>query len=127
MQHIAAIKVQVDTLGHHAAGDQNLGIEGKYAGKDAAPRPGIILLDLNLPGTDGRDVLLEVKNDPDLKQIPIIVLTTSTDERDIRDCYAAGANSYIRKPVDLDGFFRSVEMLRDYWYHIVLLPKDGIP
>ena len=73
---------------------------GKYA-DGAAPRgPGVILLDLNLPGTDGREVLAEIKSDESLKNIPVIVLTTSTDERDIGGCYQAGANSYVRKPVN---------------------------
>jgi len=96
---------------------------GRYSDPDQAPRPGVILLDLNLPGTDGREVLSEIKNDPNLKQIPVIVLTTSKDERDIEVCYRCGANSYIQKPVDLDGFMKAIERLNDYWFEVVILPK----
>ena len=75
---------------------------GRYADPEQAPRPGLILLDLNLPGTDGREVLAQVKSDAQLRTIPVIVLTTSADERDIEGCYRAGANSYIQKPVSLE-------------------------
>lgn len=98
---------------------------GDYADPARAPRPGVILLDLNLPGTDGREVLAEVKGDDHLKRIPVIVLTTSTDERDIERCYLAGANSYIKKPVDLPGFLRAIQQLKDYWFEVVILPKGG--
>lgn len=94
---------------------------GRYAD---APRPGVILLDLNLPGTDGREVLAEIKADPSLKQIPVIVLTTSSDNRDVQACYNAGASSYIQKPVDLDGFMRAIERLNDYWFEVVILPRS---
>src|SRR5262245_37094272 len=67
-----------------------------YVDPERAPRPGVILLDLNLPGTDGREVLAEVKGDESLKFIPVIVLTTSADERDVQGCYQAGANSYVQ-------------------------------
>jgi CheY-like chemotaxis protein len=88
-----------------------------------APRPGVILLDLNLPGTDGREVLAEIKASSHLKHIPVIVLTTSSDDRDVRACYQAGASSYIQKPVDLDGFMRAIERLNDYWFEVVILPR----
>jgi CheY-like chemotaxis protein len=96
---------------------------GRFAAPEAAPRPGIVLLDLNLPGTDGREVLAAVKSDPALRSIPVVVLTTSTDERDIDRCYQAGANSYISKPVDLDGFMQAVQSLKDFWFEIVIVPK----
>ncbi len=96
---------------------------GAYGEPGSAPRPGIVLLDLNLPGTDGREVLEEVKQDPALKTIPIVVLTTSTDELDIERCYQAGANSYMHKPVDLDGFVRSMARMKDYWFEVVIMPK----
>lgn len=95
---------------------------GDYTG---APRPGVVLLDLNLPGTDGREVLTEMKGDPDLRQIPVIVLTTSSDERDVSACYQAGASSYIQKPVDLEGFMRAIERLNDYWFEVVILPRTS--
>ena len=84
--------------------------------------PSLILLDLNMPGTDGRDVLREIKSSDNLKSIPVIVMTTSQDERDINACYQAGANSYILKPVDIEGFLAAVARLRDYWLKVVLLP-----
>ncbi|NIL97279.1 MAG: response regulator [Planctomycetales bacterium] len=95
----------------------------QYARADSAPRPGIILLDLNMPGTDGREVLAEIKKDDKLRKIPVIVLTTSTDPRDIEACYAAGANSYIQKPVGLEGFMQAIQRLHDYWFEIVVYPK----
>lgn len=98
---------------------------GKYNDASKAPRPGLIMLDLNLPGTDGREVLQELKQADHLKSIPVVVLTTSSDQRDIDACYKAGANSYIQKPVDLNGFMKAVHRLNDYWFEIVLLPKNG--
>jgi len=96
---------------------------GHYADPGESPRPGIILLDLNLPGTDGREVLAEIKADPGLRAIPVVILTTSTDERDVERCYDAGANSYITKPVDLDGFMRAIQRLKEFWFEIVIVPR----
>ncbi len=97
---------------------------GKYADPQTSPRPGIILLDLNLPGTDGREVLREIKTDERLRTIPVIVLTTSEDERDIQYCYNSGANSYLHKQVDPTGFYTVIQRLKDYWFEIVILPKE---
>lgn len=88
-----------------------------------APRPALVLLDLNLPGTDGHEVLEEVKADPRTSMIPIVILTTSKDERDITASYMLGANSYLQKPVSLDGLLELVKRLRDYWLELVVLPK----
>ena len=96
---------------------------GEYADPARSPRPGVILLDLNLPGTDGRQVLNEIKSDEHLRDIPVVVLTTSADERDITACYRAGANSYVQKPVDIDGFMKAIERLNGYWFEVVILPK----
>ena len=96
---------------------------GRYGDPASSPCPGVILLDLNLPGTDGRQVLAEIKGDENLKKIPVVVLTTSVDERDIDACYRAGANSYIQKPVDIDGFVKAIERLNGYWFEVVILPK----
>jgi CheY-like chemotaxis protein len=96
----------------------------QYADASKSPRPDLILLDLNLPGTDGREVLEEIKKDPKLKTIPVIVLTTSADDKDIQICYRAGANSYIQKPVDLEGFYSAIGRLRDFWFEVVLLPVN---
>ncbi|WP_462325224.1 response regulator [Desulfoplanes sp.] len=84
--------------------------------------PGLILLDLNLPGTDGREVLERIKAHDKLKKIPVIVLTTSDDEQDIDNCYEWGANSYVHKPVDINGFMTAIQRIKDYWFEIVLLP-----
>lgn len=97
--------------------------KNQYSEVENSPRPELILLDLNLPGTDGREVLEEIKKDPKLKAIPVIVLTTSSDEMDVEKCYQEGANSYIQKPVDLKGFFEAIERLRDFWFKVAVLPK----
>ncbi|KAB3547684.1 MAG: response regulator [ANME-2 cluster archaeon] len=93
---------------------------GEYVG---APRPDIILLDLNLPKKDGREVLAEIKADPDLKNIPVVVLTTSSAEQDIFRSYDLHANCYITKPVDLDQFIRVIRSIEDFWLTIVKLPR----
>jgi len=98
---------------------------GRYADPARSPRPGLILLDLNLPGTDGRQVLAQVKADAQLRSIPVVVLTTSADERDIEGCYRAGANSYVQKPVSLDAFLRSVQLLKNYWFEVAILPRSA--
>lgn len=92
---------------------------GKYAG---ATRPDLILLDLNLPKMDGREVLEEIKKDQDLKRIPVVVLTTSDDERDILKAYDLHVNAYVTKPVALDQFVRIVEAVDDFWFSVVKLP-----
>lgn len=89
-----------------------------------APRPDIILLDLNLPRKDGRQVLEEIKTDEDLRRIPVAVLTTSRAERDILASYNLHANCYITKPVDLDEFIRVVRGIEDFWLSIVKLPTQ---
>jgi len=86
-------------------------------------KPAIILLDLNLPGLDGRRVLKKIKQDKRLCNIPVVVLTTSNDEKDIEECYDLGANTYIQKPVKLDSLFEAIQKLKDYWFQIAILPK----
>ena len=95
---------------------------GKYA---AAPRPDLILLDLNLPRKSGREVLAEIKSDEDLKRIPVVVLTVSKDEEDILESYNLHANCYITKPIDLHQFLRVVRAIEDFWLTIVKLPPNG--
>ena len=95
---------------------------GAYA-QPPAPRPALILLDLNLPGLDGHVVLERIKKDDGLKSIPVVVLTSSGDERDIQACYDAGANSYVQKPVDFAGFVEAIQRLRGFWFEIALLPE----
>ena len=86
--------------------------------------PGIILLDLNMPGIDGRHVLEKIKSTDRLKKVPVVVLTTSNDDRDIEGCYSIGANTYIKKPVDLDSFMNAIQRMKEYWFEIAILPKD---
>jgi two-component system response regulator len=87
-------------------------------------KPGIILLDLNMPGMDGRKTLEIIKGEPNLQKIPVIVLTTSNDERDVAECYRLGANTYVQKPVDLDGLISAIKRLKEYWFEIAVLPKE---
>jgi CheY-like chemotaxis protein len=93
--------------------------EGPYA---ASPRPHLVLLDLNLPRKDGREVLEEMKNDPELMSIPVIVLTTSADEADILRAYQLHANSYVTKPVAFGEFLGALRALEGFWLEIVRLP-----
>jgi CheY-like chemotaxis protein len=95
--------------------------EGKYAD---AVRPDLVLLDLNLPRKDGREVLAEIKGDPALRSIPVVVLTSSQAEQDIVRAYDLHANCYITKPVDLDQFITVVKTIEDFWFTIVKLPPE---
>jgi len=94
--------------------------EGKYAG---APRPGLILLDLNLPRKDGREVLAEIKADPSLATIPVVVLTSSRSEHDILRAYGLHANCYVTKPVDFVQLTQVVKSIKDFWFTVVQLPS----
>jgi two-component system, chemotaxis family, response regulator Rcp1 len=85
--------------------------------------PHLILLDINLPKIDGKEVLTRIKTDPDLKKIPVVILTTSSSERDILEVYSSHANCYITKPVDLDKFIEVIHSIEDFWISIVQLPK----
>jgi chemotaxis family two-component system response regulator Rcp1 len=95
--------------------------EGEYA---TAPCPDLILLDLNLPKKDGREVLAEIKEDPTLKTIPVVVLTTSSSEADILRSYQLHANCYITKPVGLEGFLTVVKSIDGFWLSVVRLPRE---
>ena len=95
---------------------------GKWAESAAAPRPGLILLDLNMPRKDGREALREIKADPDLRRIPVVVLTTSKAEEDIYRTYDLGVSSYITKPVTFEGLVTVMKALGTYWFEIVELP-----
>lgn len=108
-------------------GDQALDYlfqRGEFAPPVSAPKPGFVLLDLNMPGTDGREVLRVAKSDPQLQHIPIIVMTTSDAEQDIARCYDAGANSYVTKPVDLGRFVEAISRLKEFWLGVAALPKE---
>jgi CheY-like chemotaxis protein len=98
--------------------------EGKFAPPAVVHRPGLILLDLNMPRKDGRTVLKEIKNDPALRQIPVVVLTTSKADEDIYRSYDLGVNSYIVKPVTFEALVDILQTLEKYWFAIVELPKE---
>ncbi|HXJ55075.1 MAG TPA: response regulator [Verrucomicrobiae bacterium] len=95
---------------------------GKYLQADSAPRPGLILLDLNMPKKDGREALKEIKVDPELRTIPVVILTTSRADTDIGRIYDLGANSFIAKPVSFDSLVDVMKTLCRYWFDIVELP-----
>jgi len=97
---------------------------GEYADPAKSPRPGLILLDLNMPRKDGREALREIKADPVLRQIPVVVLTTSKAEEDIYRTYDLGVNSFITKPVDFEGLVQVMKALGRYWFEIVELPQN---
>jgi two-component system, chemotaxis family, response regulator Rcp1 len=101
-----------------------LGREGKHSN---APRPDLILLDLNLPKKDGREVLAELKESPALKCIPVVILTTSASDADIQGSYQRHANCYITKPVDLEGFLKVVKSIDSFWLSVVKLPGEPRP
>ncbi|MFC4426003.1 response regulator [Deinococcus navajonensis] len=98
---------------------------GKYAAPGAAPRPGLILLDLNMPRKDGREALAEIKSDPTLRSIPVIVLTTSSAQEDIIRSYDLGVNSFVTKPVTFSALVEVMRHLGRYWIEIVQLPDHG--
>ena len=97
---------------------------GKYADPAVSPRPGLILLDLNMPRKDGREALKEIKADPNLRHIPVVVLTTSKAEEDIYRTYNLGVSSFITKPVSFEGLVSVMRVLGKYWFEIVELPPE---
>ncbi|MFK5922803.1 MAG: response regulator [Verrucomicrobiota bacterium] len=115
--------VILDDIGYVQQSREEMEVLGEFENPENSPRPALILLDLNMPGTDGREVLAILKQDEVMKKIPVLVLITSTDERDIRKCYEAGANSYVQKPVNRDGFMDAVQRLTDFWFQLALIPK----
>ena len=95
--------------------------EGEYADE---PRPDLVLLDLNMPRKDGREVLDEIKSDPDLRRIPVVVMTSSEAEEDIAQSYDLHANAYVTKPIDFDGFLDVVGSLEEFWLSVVKMPPE---
>ncbi|MEH2061792.1 MAG: response regulator [Nostoc sp.] len=95
---------------------------GKYVERESSPRPGLIVLDLNLPGTDGREVLHRIKHDDNLNMIPVVVFTTSNNPKDIEVCYRSGVNSYIVKPINFSQLKRDIQLLVEYWFEVTTLP-----
>jgi CheY-like chemotaxis protein len=114
------VRNNLSVAGDGVAALEFLRREGKHA---SAPRPDLILLDLNLPKKDGRQVLAEIKADAELKVIPVVILTTSSAEQDILHSYDLHANCYITKPVDLEQFITVVRSIEHFWLEIVTLPK----
>ena len=106
-------------------GEEAMAFLHKEVGYSMVPRPDLILLDLNMPKKDGHEVLAEIKEDPDLRSIPVVVLTTSDAEKDIIKTYDLHANCYITKPVDLEQFIKIVRFVKDFWLSIVKLPPSG--
>ena len=98
---------------------------GKYTEEATAPRPSLILLDLNLPGTDGREVLKQLKEDENLKTIPVVVFTTSSNPKDIEVCYRYGVNGYILKPIDIDKLRKTIQVFINYWFEAIVLPDSA--
>ncbi|MBD2183577.1 response regulator [Planktothrix sp. FACHB-1355] len=100
--------------------------QGPYANAEQAPRPSIILMDLNLPGTDGRDVIQQIKHDYTLKIIPVVVLTSSSNPKDVRDCYQNGTNSYMLKPMGLEQLKFTITDFLHYWLELAIIPDSSI-
>ena len=95
-----------------------------YLGDPSKSRPNIVLLDLNMPKKNGRQVLKEIKSDPRLKLIPVIILTTSRSQNDILECYQSHCNCFICKPIDLEGFFKVVRKIEEFWFNLAELPPQ---
>ncbi len=98
--------------------------QGDYASLESSPRPGLIILDLNMPRMDGREALREIKSDPALRSIPVVVLTTSRSDEDAIRSYDLGVNSFIRKPVQFSDFVEMIKVVGKYWFDIVYLPQE---
>ena len=103
-------------------GEEAMNVLRRVGGHSDAPRPNLILLDLNLPRKDGREVLAEVKADPDLRRIPVVIMTSSQDPDDVYKCYDLGANCYVAKALEYDEFFRRMRSLAGFWLTVATLP-----
>ena len=118
----AKLMVDLHVVGDGVEAMAFLRQEGKHA---SAPCPDLVLLDLNLPKKDGREVLAEIKQDPDLRRIPVVVLTISNAEEDILKSYNLHANAYVNKPLDLEQFAKITKAIEDFWFTVVKLPPSG--
>lgn len=125
-QMMAQVKILVNLtiVGDGADALKYLKKQGQHTDR---PRPDLILLDLNLPGMSGREILAEIKQDPDLKPIPVVVLTTSDADEDILKSYALGASCYVKKPVGLEAFSQVVAQIENFWFTIVKFPPKPLP
>ena len=118
----AKVMVNLRVVGDGVEAMAFLRQEGKYA---SAPYPDLVLLDLNLPKKDGREVLAEMKQDPDLRRIPVVILTISNGQEDILKSYNLHANAYVTKPLNLEQFAKIVKAIEDFWFTVVKLPPNG--
>jgi CheY-like chemotaxis protein len=118
----AKVMVNLHVVGDGVEAMAFLRKESKYAN---TPRPDLVLLDLNLPKKDGREVLAEIKQDPDLKRIPVVILTISNGQEDILKSYNLHANAYVTKPLNLEQFAKIVKAIEDFWLTVVKLPPNG--
>ena len=118
----AKLMVDLHVVGDGVEAMAFLRQEGKYA---SAPRPDLVLLDLNLPKKDGREVLSEIKQDPNLRRIPVVVLTISHGEEDVLKSYNLQANAYVNKPLNLEQFAKITKAIEDFWFTVVKLPPNG--
>jgi CheY-like chemotaxis protein len=101
-----------------------LGKRGEFSPPAAAPKPGLILLDLNMPKMDGKEVIAKIRENPEFRKIPVVVLTTSKADTDIDEVYELGANSFITKPVQFEALVNVMKLLNDYWFKAVVLPAN---
>ncbi|MCR6630765.1 MAG: response regulator [Magnetospirillum sp.] len=122
---IALRRGHYDTVLHHVKNGTEALAFLRRIGADytQAPRPDLILLDLNLPGRSGHEILEDLKSDRGLRGIPVVVLSTSGAERDVVKAYSLGANSFVSKPMDVEEFTRAIHAVQDYWFRLVSLPK----
>lgn len=97
--------------------------QGEYKNDKHTTKPSLILLDLNMPGIDGRQVLEKIKGNSKLRSIPVIILTTSSDNKDVEQCYNIGASTYIQKPVSFEGLTEAIRTMKDYWFNVAILPN----
>ncbi len=118
----AKVMVNLHVVGDGVEAMAFLRKESKHAN---APRPDLVLLDLNLPKKDGREVLAEMKQDPDLRRIPVVILTISNGQEDILKSYNLHANAYVTKPLNLEQFSKIVKAIEDFWFTVVKLPPNG--
>lgn len=127
---IANRAFKINKLDHYIfrvnTGDKGLDYllnKGEFTDLDKYYKPELIILDLNLPGMDGRELLKLIKQSSGLKKIPVVIFTTSGDLQDIENCYLEGANTYLKKPIDFSGFVDSVKSLKNYWFGVAVLPE----
>jgi len=110
---------------HELDGERALAYLRRGRPHENAEKPDLVLLDLNLPGRSGREVLAELKRDPHLRAIPVVVFSTSQCPKDVLECYEAGANCYVNKPVDLEEFFSAIWSIEQFWFGSARLPEES--